>query len=103
MNLFLYFVESLDFLDWWMLAAALAIADVFLPQRRLLGFAVAAGIVGFALMLFPQIRWPWQLAWFAVLAAGALDAYRFLRRGQERSLSRNTSMSNFHDFSVKTI
>jgi glutathione peroxidase len=103
MNPFLYFVESLDFLDWWLLAGVLAIADVFLPRVRLLGFAVAAGIVGFALMLFPQIRWPWQLAWFAVLAAAGWDAYRFLRRSPGRPQSRSASMSSFHDFSVKTI
>jgi glutathione peroxidase len=103
MNPFLYFVESLDFLDWWLLAGMLAIVDVFLPRARLLGFAVAAGIVGFALILFPQIRWPWQLAWFAVLAAGALDAYRFLKRGPGRPQSRSANMSSFHDFSVKTI
>ena len=80
MNLVRYFLESLDFLDWWMLGAALALLDVFLTRARLLGVAVAAGIIGFVLLLFPQIRWPWQLAWFVVLAAGAVDAYRFLRR-----------------------
>ena len=103
MNPIRYFLESLDFLDWWMLGVALALADVFLPRARLLGFAAAAGMVGFALMLFPQIRWPWQLAWFAVLAASSWDAYRFLRRGPARPASRSMPMSNFHDFAVKTI
>src|SRR5215469_11517491 len=103
MNPIRYFMESLGFLDWWMLAIVLALADVFLPRARLLGLAAAAGIVGFALMLFPQIRWTWQLAWFAVLAAAGWDAYRFLRRGSPRAEQRNTPMSSFHDFSVKTI
>jgi len=100
MNPVRYFLESLDFLDWWMLAAALALLDVFGPRLRLLGIAAGAGLAGFALMLFPQIRWPWQLAVFAVLAAMGWDAYRFLGRGGPAG---SKIMPNFHDFTVKTI
>src|SRR5882724_1182176 len=103
MNPVQHLLASLDFLDWWLLGVVLALADVFRPKLRLLGLAIAAGIIGFALLLFPQIGWPWQLAWFAVLAAGALDAYRFLRRGPGRPDTGSASMSNFHDFSIKTI
>jgi len=81
----------------------LALADVFRPRLRLLGFAAAAGVVGFALLLVPQTRWPWQLAWFAVLAAAGWDAYRFLRRAPARGDPRSASLSNFHDFSIKCI
>jgi glutathione peroxidase len=103
MNPVRYFLESLDFLDWWMLAAALALLDVFRPRLRLLGIAAGAALWGFALMLFPQIPWPWQLAVFAVLAAMGWDAYRFSRRGISGPRTRSSDMSNFHDFSVKTI
>ena len=104
MNQVVYFLESLGFLDWWMLAALLAVADVFRPRLKLLGFAVAAGLVGFVLMLFPQIRWPWQLAVFAVLAAVGWGAYRFYsRNGYAQSSPRSRTMASFHDFSVKTI
>lgn len=96
-----YYLESLDFLDWWALAATLAVIDVLRPHLRLLGFAAAAGIVGFFLMLFPQIRWPWQFAAFGVLAASGWDAYRFWRGG--RTASRSNNMANFHDYSVRTI
>jgi len=103
MNPVRYFLESLDFLDWWMLAAALALLDVFRPRLRLLGIAGGTALWGFALMLFPQIAWPWQLAVFAVLAAMGWDAYRFSRRGTSGPRTRSGDMSNFHDFSVKTI
>jgi glutathione peroxidase len=103
-NPLVYFLESLDFLDWWMLAAVLALVDVFRPHWRLLGFAGAAGLMGFALMLFPQIHWPWQLAVFAVLAALGWDAYRFHKQGGgPQPAARSTSMASLHDFSVKTI
>ena len=98
-----YFLESLDFLDWWMLAAVLAVLDVFRPRLRLLGIAAGATLWGFALMLFPQIPWFWQLAVFVVLAAMGWDAYRFSRRGSSGPRTRSGDMSNLHDFSVKTI
>jgi glutathione peroxidase len=103
MNPVQYFLESLGFLEWCVLAAVLALADVFLPRARLLGFAVAAGVIGFALLLFPLIRWPWQLACFGVLAAAGWDAYRFFRRSPSTAPARSTRMSSFHDFTVKTI
>ena len=104
MNPIRYFLESLDFLDWWMLAAALALADVFRPRWRLLGIAAGAGLWGFALMLFPQIPWLWQLAVFAVLAAMGWDAYRFSRRGGPAGpRTRSSDMPNLHDFTVKSI
>lgn len=58
MNPILYFLESLNFLDWWLLAVALAIADVCMPKIRLVIPACAAGIVGFVLMLFPRSAGP---------------------------------------------
>ena len=104
MNPVRYFLESLDFLDWWMLAAVLALLDVFRPRWRLLGIAAGAGLWGFALMLFPQIPWYWQLVVFAVLAAMGWDAYRFSRRGGPAGpRTRSSDMPNLHDFSVKTI
>jgi glutathione peroxidase len=80
------------------------LADVFRPRLKLLGPAAAAGIMGFALMLFPEIRWPWQFVCFAVLAAMGWDAYRFLHGGApSSSRTRSASMATLYDFSVKTI
>jgi glutathione peroxidase len=95
-----YFLASLDFLDWWVLAALLALADVFLRRARLLPPAAAAGILGFILMLFPQIAWGWQIPGFALLALASAGAYRWK---STRLASRSQPMSNFHDFSVKNI
>lgn len=67
MNPMLYFLESLDFLDWWLLGIVLGMADVFVPQAWLINPAIGAGCVGFVLMLFPQIAWPWQLAAFGMI------------------------------------
>lgn len=108
MNSVFYFLESLSFLDWWLLAILLAIADVFLLRGWLLIPAIAAGVVGFALMLFPQIAWPWQLGGFAVITLAGI-ALR-LGRGAKSSLRppaipalQEAAMSSFHDFKLRTI
>jgi glutathione peroxidase len=95
-----YFLASLNFLDWWELAVILALTDVFLPRARLLPPAVAAGILGFVLMLYPQIGWQWQLPVFVLLALAFGLAYRW-KHG--RQAPRSTQMTNFHDFSLKMI
>jgi glutathione peroxidase len=95
---------SLDFLDWWALAALLALTDVFLPRLRLLVPAMAAGLVGFVLMLFPQIPWLLQLAAFMALAAAGLFAYLLTARRRATShTDRRASMASLYDFSVKSI
>ncbi len=89
MNPVLYLLYSLDFLDWWVLAGVLALADLFLPKARLLALAWAAGIVGFALMLFPQIPWPWQLGAFALLAVESVLGYLEYAHRRARALIRS--------------
>lgn len=98
---------SLSFLDWWLLAVVIALADVFVLRGWLLAIAAAAGVTGFVLMLFPQLSGPWQLLIFSIIALGGLG-WRW-RKGSQ-SVSRSDSaaqkecpMSNFHDFEIKTI
>jgi len=100
MNRIQYFLASLSFLDWWALAILLALTDLALPRWKLLAPAAAAGLLGFVLMLFPQLPWGWQLPSFALLALGAGVAYRWK---SPRATPRSLSMPSFHDFSVKTI
>ena len=100
MNHIQYFLASFSFLDWWALAILLALADIVRPRWKLLLPASAAGVLGFILMLFPQLPWGWQLPLFALLALACGGAYRWKR---PREAPRSPSMSSFHDFTVKTI
>ena len=103
-----YALASLNFLDWWLLAIVLGIGDVFLLRGWLLMSAVAAGLVGFALLLFPQIAWPWQLGGFAVLTLAGI-AVRVARGAKSQAAEAHDPateeplMSSFHDFKVRTI
>ena len=92
-----HFLLSLDFLDWWLLAAFLALTDIFLSRQRLLPPAAAAGFTGFLLLLLPQLHWGLQVACFALVAVGMQLAYLWKPR------RRDSGMASFHDFTVKTI
>jgi glutathione peroxidase len=103
-----YALESLNFLDWWLLAVVFGIAEAFVLCRWLVVPAMAAGVVGFALMLFPQVTWPWQLGSFMLMSAAAL-AMQGMRRTLFQYTSANAAareqpaMSSLYHFKVKTI
>lgn len=107
-----FFLESLSFLNWWLLAIILGIADVFVLRGWLVIAAVAAGCTGFALMPFPQIGWPWQLGGCAVigvagvamrLVCGAKFTASLSAATSSSQESREQTMNNFYDFEIKTI
>ena len=103
-----YALESLSFLDWWLLAMVLGIAEVLVLRRWLVIPAIAAGIAGFALMLFPQLIWYWPLGGFMLISAAGF-AMRWMRGAKSKTASagafgrEETAMRNFCDFTVKTI
>jgi glutathione peroxidase len=109
MNPIVYFLESLNFLDWWLLAMLLAVMDVFFLRGWLVVLAIAAGLTGFVLMLFPQIGWPWQLGGCAALTLAGIAIHIL---GSAKSTSgmapaisviQESKMNSFYDFEIKTI
>lgn len=101
------FIASLTFLDWWLLAASFAVLDVFAMRGWLLRWAIAAGLTGFILMLFPQLVWTWQLLIFGVTGLAGV-AWQWLKRAKSVSdpadtTKEDTVMGSFHDFEIKTI
>ena len=64
------------FWHWWVAAAVLAILEMVMPGTMLLWFAIAAGVVGLAVMIVPAIPWQVQLIAFGLLAVGAIYAWK---------------------------
>ena len=53
---------------WWIIAVVLIILEVPAPGTFFLWMGVSAGIVGVALLLFPELTWELQLTLFAALS-----------------------------------
>lgn len=60
---------------WWVLGVMLLILEVTAPAVFFLWLGVAAGVVGFLKLLFPEMGWQGQTMWFSVLSIGAIAAW----------------------------
>lgn len=61
---------------WFLAAVALIILEVLSPAAFFMWLAVAAGLVGLVLAVFPDLDWQLQLVLFAVLSVLTLVAGR---------------------------
>ena len=74
---------QLDHWHWWVLAVALVVLEIFAPGVIFLWIGVAAGLMGFLLLLMPDLEWQTQVFIFAILSILASVAGRYLvARGQ---------------------
>lgn len=69
-------LEQLTYWHWLILAALLIILEVFAPGAFLLWIGVAAGVVGAALYVTPDMAWEYQLLLFSVAAVGSILLWR---------------------------
>ena len=73
-------LEQLEFWHWWIFATVLIIVEVFAPGAIFMWMGVAAGVVGFGLLLLPDTGWEIQFLVFAVLSVGSVFAWRSYAR-----------------------
>jgi len=69
-------LDELQFWHWLILGLVLLILEVFAPTVFFMWLAIAAGIVGVALALFPDMGWQIQLVLFSVLSVVSVAAGR---------------------------
>ena len=62
------FFQSIDFWHWWVLAIVFVVLEVFSPAAFFLWLGLAAGIMGFILLLVPAMGWELQIFLFAVFS-----------------------------------
>lgn len=75
------FLADLNYWQWWILAVALVILEMFVPGTVLLWMGISAGLVGVLVLVFPGMSWEIQYLIFAVLSIAAIFGSRtFLKR-----------------------
>lgn len=72
--------DQIEFWNWWVIAVFLIGIEVFAPGAIFLWMGIAAGIVGFVLLLFPAMTWQIQLLLFAVLSVASIVVWRYFLR-----------------------
>ncbi len=68
--------QHVDHWTWWILAVALLILEAMAPGTFFMWMGIAAAVVGFLLLLIPDMGWDYQIAIFAVLSVSAVVAWR---------------------------
>jgi len=68
--------QHVTYWSWWILAVALLVLEVFAPGTFFLWMGIAAGVVGFLLLLMPGMGWEYQVVIFAVLSVVSIIIWR---------------------------
>ncbi len=75
------FLTSLTYWSWWILAVLFVIVEILAPGAHFLWLGLAAGAVGFIVLIIPGMGWELQVTIFAVLSVVSIVAGRtYLRR-----------------------
>jgi len=72
--------EQIEFWNWWVVAVFLIGIEIFAPGAVFLWMGIAAAVVGFVLLAFPETTWQIQLLIFAVLSVVSIYVWRYLLR-----------------------
>lgn len=70
------FFQELTYWHWWVLGVVLIILEVFSPGAFFLWMGIAAGVVGFVLMLVPGLDWEFQLLTFGGFSVVSIVLWR---------------------------
>ncbi len=74
------YLANIEYWHWWVLGIACLTIEVFAPGAIFLWFAVSAGILGFLLLLLPDLSWQIQITLFAVLSIASILAWHRYRQ-----------------------
>lgn len=72
--------SQIEFWNWWVIAVFLIGIEIFAPGAVFLWMGVAAGIVGFVLLAFPETGWQIQLLLFAGISLASIFVWRYVLR-----------------------
>lgn len=95
-------LETLVYWHWWILAVGLIILEVFAPGAIFMWMGIAAGIVGFILMLFPDISWQVQFIIFSVLSIASIVVWHYYLKKNPTKTDQPTLNKRGHQYVGRT-
>lgn len=76
----LAFVDTLNHWTWWAFGVVLVILEILLPGAVFVWLGIAAGLMGFVVLISPGLSWQAQFTLFAVLSVVSVVAGRMYMR-----------------------
>lgn len=73
-------VWDVDYWQWWILGVLLLLIEIMAPGFFFLWLAIAAAVVGFLLLLSPDLGWQYQLMIFSGLSVISISGFRHYQR-----------------------
>ena len=95
-------LETLVYWHWWILAVGLVILEVFAPGAIFMWMGIAAGLVGFILMLFPDISWQIQFVIFSVLSVASIVVWHYYLKQNPTKTDQPTLNRRGHQYVGRT-
>lgn len=71
---------TIDYWHWWILGGVFLLLEAFVSGFFFVWLAVSAAVVGFAMLVYPELGWKIQLVIFSVLSVAAIAAFRSYQR-----------------------
>jgi hypothetical protein len=69
-----------DYWHWWILGGILLLVEVMAPSFYFLWLAIAAAVVGFVMLLVPDLGWQYQIIIFSGLSVISIALFRRYQR-----------------------
>jgi membrane protein implicated in regulation of membrane protease activity len=74
------FLTNLQYWHWWIIAMVCLSIEIFAPGAIFIWFSASAAVMGFILLLFPDLSWQLQITLFGILSILAILAWRLYRK-----------------------
>ena len=82
--------DQLTYWHWWILGVGLMVLEIFAPGTFFLWMGVAAGVVGFILLLAPELGWQYQFMVFSIFSIVSIAGWRLYLRKHPTQTDRPT-------------
>jgi membrane protein implicated in regulation of membrane protease activity len=83
-------LEQLTYWHWWILGVALVVLEVFAPGTFFLWMGISSGVVGFILLLAPELGWQYQFMLFSIFSIVSIASWRLYLRKHPTQTDRPT-------------
>ena len=74
------FFTNMQYWHWWVLAMVCLSLEIFAPGAVFIWFSASAAVMGFILLLLPDLAWQWQITLFGVLSVLSIFGWRLYRQ-----------------------